>query len=148
MAEAREAYHEQMSREREYERLMKETQSGKMDRRFFSKFSDYRQIQDNDPYSSVFGESKTTQRVRTAAWQRQFEEENKDTFLPYERDSTLKRLAPNWFVRYFVKMRDNGGADSAMMLYVMFAFTVSTLCLIAYMFYTAPSRARPVEEVR
>ncbi|KAG5506578.1 hypothetical protein JIQ42_06830 [Leishmania sp. Namibia] len=140
----------QQQLDREYTQRIRElhAKKGAADRRFFQRMTDYRDIQDDDPYASVFGESGGTQRLRTAAWQRQFEEENKATELPYERTNVLARLAPNWFVRYFVDLRDNGGADHLYLLWACAFASVSLLWLVGYLFYTAPSRARPTSEIR
>ncbi|KPI83148.1 hypothetical protein ABL78_7826 [Leptomonas seymouri] len=136
--------------DREYAQQMRELHAkrGAADRRFFQRASDYRDIQDGDPYAAVFGESGSTQRLRTAAWQRQFEMENEDVELPYERTNVVARLAPNFFVRYFVNLRDNGGADHLYMLWACALITLSSLMLVGYLFYTAPSRARPTSEIR
>ncbi|KAG5485474.1 hypothetical protein LSCM1_07558 [Leishmania martiniquensis] len=140
----------QQQMDREYTQQMRELQAkrGAADRRFFQRMTDYRDIQDGDPYASVFGESGGTQRLRTAAWQRQFEKENESVELPYERTNVLARLAPNWFVRYFVDLRDSGGADHLYFLWVCAFSSVSLLWLVGYLFYTAPSRARPTSEIR
>eukprot|EP00796_Vickermania_ingenoplastis_P000621 gene623-343_t len=113
------------------------------DFRFFRRWSDYREIQDPDPLrgeGKLFGESKATAQLRTAAWQAQFEKENEDVFLPYERDTTLRKLAPNWFVRYFVHLRDSGGADHLHHLVVIGVGAATLLWLVGYLFYTAPAR--------
>lgn len=136
--------------DREYAQQMRElhAKKGAADRRFFQHTRDYREISDGDPYAAVFGESGGTQRLRTAAWQRQFEKENEDVELPYERTNVLARLAPNFFVRYFVNLRDNGGADHLYMLWSCGFMAFSALMLVSYLFYTAPSRARPTSEIR
>lgn len=140
----------QQQRDREYTQQMRELHAkrGSADRRFFQRMTDYRDIQDGDPYASVFGESGGTQRLRTAAWQRQFEKENEDVELPYERTNVLARLAPNRFVRYFVNLRDKGGADHLYFLWACALIVVSLLWVVGYLFYTAPSRARPTSEIR
>lgn len=140
----------QQQLDREYTQQMRELHAkrGSADRRFFQRMTDYRDIQDGDPYASVFGESGGTQRLRTAAWQRQFEKENEDVELPYERTNVLARLAPNWFVRYFVNLRDKGGADHLYFLWTCALIAVSLLWVVGYLFYTAPSRARPTSEIR
>lgn len=136
--------------DRDYVRQMQETRArrGAADRRFFQELKDYKDIQDGDPYASIFGESQGTQRLRTAAWQRQFERENADVELPYERTNVVARLAPNWFVRYFVNLRDRGGADHMTFLWGCAIATGSLLWLVGYLFYTSPNRARPVSEIR
>lgn len=141
---------QQQQRDREYVQQMRELHAkrGGADRRFFQGVADYRDIQDGDPYASVFGESGATQRIRTAAWQRQFEKENEDVELPYERTNVVARLAPNWFVRYFVDLRDKGGADQLYMLWTCAFVAVSLLLLVGYLFYTAPQKARPTHEIR
>lgn len=140
----------QQQLDREYTQQLRELHAkrGSADRRFFQRMTDYRDIKDGDPYASIFGESGGTQRLRTAAWQRQFEKENEDVELPYERTNVLARLAPNRFVRYFVNLRDNGGADHLYFLWTCGLIAVSLLWLIGYLFYTAPSRARPTSEIR
>lgn len=146
---------EQLQRDRrllEEERQLHRTSLRvKRDWRLFRKWSDYRDIEDPDPLrgdGKLFREAKSTSQLRTAAWQAQFEKENEDVFLPYERTSTLKKLAPNWFVRYFVQLRDRGGADHLYHLVLIGTVTMSLLLLVAYLFYTAPSRARPLKEIR
>ncbi|GET86289.1 hypothetical protein, conserved [Leishmania tarentolae] len=140
----------QQQLDREYTQQMRELHAkrGSADRRFFQRMTDYRDIHDGDPYASVFGESGGTQRLRTAAWQRQFEKENEDVELPYERTNVLARLAPNWFVRYFVNLRDKGGADHLYFLWACALTAASLLWVVGYLFYTAPSRARPTSEIR
>lgn len=156
----REAYVEQLNREKALEQLQREAQKrchssssagasgGGGDSRFFQKIKDYREIGDPDAYASIFGESKTTEKVRTAFWQRQFEEENKNVYLPYERDTRMKRLVPNWFVRYFLRMRDSGGADHIYGLYLCGVIALSLLWFVGIMFYTTPTKTRPLSEVK
>lgn len=144
---------EQMTADRrlEQEERLLNQKNHKRDWRLFRKWNDYREIQDPDPYrgeGKLFPESKSTNQLRTAAWQAQFEKENEDVFLPYERTSTLKRLAPNWFVRYFVRLRDRGGADHLYHLILCGTIAASLLLLVGYLFYTAPSRAKPLKELR
>lgn len=148
-ANAADVAHQQQI-DREYAQQMRElhAKKGAADRRFFQRTVDYRDIQDGDPYAGVFGESGGTQRLRTAAWQRQFEKENEDVELPYERTNVIAKLAPNIFVRYFVNLRDNGGADHLYMLWACAFMAGSSLLLVGYLFYTAPSRARPTSEIR
>lgn len=122
-----------------------------MDRRFFRRWSDYREIEDSDPYcgsGKLFNETSSTSQLRLSAWQAQFEKENEDCYLPYERTTVLRRLAPNWFVRYFVSLRDSGGADHVYHLVLIGTIAGSLLLLVGYLFYTAPSRAKPVKELR
>ncbi|KAG5510543.1 hypothetical protein JKF63_06840 [Porcisia hertigi] len=140
----------QQQLDREYTQQMRElhARKGAADGRFFQPVTDYRDIQDHDPYAPLFRESGGTQRLRTAAWQRQFEEENEDIELPYERTNVLARLAPNWFVRYFINLRDKGGADHLYFLWTCTFVALSLLSLIGYLFYTTPSRARPTSEIR
>jgi hypothetical protein len=142
------AYQQQV--DREYAQQMRElhAKKGAADRRFFQRLVDYREIRDGDPYAAIFGESGGTQRLRTAAWQRQFEKENEHVELPYERTNVVARLAPNFFVRYFVNLRDNGGADHLYMLWTCAFMAFTSLALVGYLFYTAPSRARPTSEIR
>ncbi|KEG06244.1 hypothetical protein DQ04_15051010 [Trypanosoma grayi] len=118
------------------------------DTRFFRKLEDYREVQDSDPYASVFGEKVSVERRRVKEWQRQFEEENADVELPYERTNILARLAPNWFVRCFVNMRDRGGAESTGFLWAIGISAVVLLWLVGYLFYTPPSKAKPIAELR
>jgi len=142
----------QAQRDREYEASLQRAQHGRevADRRFFKHVNttDYTEIKDPDPYADIFGESGGTQRLRTAAWQRQFEAENAHVELPYERTNVLSRLAPNWFVRFFVNMRDCGGATDATGLVVVAVITLSLMWWVTWMFYTAPSRSRPTHEIR
>lgn len=140
-----------MDRRLERETRLLSKKSAFRDNRFFRKWRDYREIQDPDPLrgdGKIFPESKAAAQLRIAAWQKQFEEENEDVFLPYERTSTLKRLAPNWFVAYFVRLRDTGGANHLYHLVLCGAVTVSLLLTVGWLFYTAPSRARPLREIR
>lgn len=118
------------------------------DTRFFRKAQDYREIQDGDPYAKLFGESKTTAKVRLNHWQRQFEEENADVELPYERTNILARSAPNWFVRMFINIRDAGGMDHMYHAIAFGVFVVSLMCLASYLLYTTPNKAKPTQEIR
>mmetsp|Transcript_60358 Transcript_60358/g.69961 ORF Transcript_60358/g.69961 Transcript_60358/m.69961 type:complete len:205 (+) Transcript_60358:105-719(+) len=118
------------------------------DRRFFRPLEDYREIQDGDPYAKLFGESKLTAATRVRQWQKQFEEENANVELPYERDTMLKRAAPNWFVRYFVDLRDSGGLNHGWHLAGLGVLLAVVLVTIAYLLYTTPSKARPLSELR
>jgi hypothetical protein len=118
------------------------------DTRFYRKAQDYREIQDPDPYSKLFGESKATTKTRLNAWQRQFEEENADVELPYERTNSLARSAPNWFVRFFINVRDGGGLDHMWHVVGLFLFVCMLLMTVSYLFYTAPSQAKPLSEIR
>jgi hypothetical protein len=124
------------------------SETASADTRFYRKMEDYREIQDNDPYAKLFGDSKATAKTRLNAWQRQFEAENAHIELPYERTNVLSKTAPNWFVRYFVNMRDRGGADSAMHLIWFGMFILALLALVCYLFYTPPDKARPTMEMR
>ncbi|CCD16144.1 unnamed protein product [Trypanosoma congolense IL3000] len=121
---------------------------GGPDRRFFRRVKDFREVQDDDPYASVFGERLSVKRQRIKEWQRQFEEENADVELPYERTNALARLAPNWFVRYFVNMRDRGGADPVFHIIILAVGLLMTLWIMGRLFYTPPSSARPISELR
>lgn len=123
-------------------------QAQQPDRRFFRPVEDYREIADPDPYAKVFGESKTVAKTRVRQWQKQFEEENADVELPYERTNVLKKAAPNWFVRYFIDMRDNGGLNHAWHLFGFVLLLLGAVILISYLLFTAPSQARPISEVR
>ena len=118
------------------------------DARFFRKAQDYREIQDPDPHAPLFGESKTTERIRVREWQNQFEKENEDVWLPYERDTALKRAAPNWFVQHFVQIRDGGGANS--MIYVLIPVGLAMLILGWWIrnYYVETDAAKPLSEVR
>lgn len=135
--------------DREYVQRMKEAEAGKgVDRRFFTRVEDYTQIADPDPYAGVFGESKSTQKLRVAAWQRQFEKENEDVELPYERTSRLSRLAPNWFVRMLVNVRDQGGFNHPYYLALAMSIAAFMVILLTHMTHTKPSESRPMSEVR
>lgn len=92
-------------KEAKREDLMKE----KPDSRFQQRISDFRQIQDPDPMSPLFGETNHTQKVRLKEWQKQFERENEKVWLPYERTNFATRMMPNFFVRAMVHLRDGGG---------------------------------------
>jgi hypothetical protein len=72
---------------------------------------DYREIQDNDPYADIFKERGTVARVRLREWRKQFEKENENVELPYERTNPLFRAVPNYWVRFFVKVRSQGFLD-------------------------------------
>ncbi|CUG23502.1 transmembrane protein, putative [Bodo saltans] len=122
--------------------------SAAADTRFFRKLEDYREIQENDPYAKLFGDTKATAKTRLNAWQRQFEEENANVELPYERTNVLAKTAPNWFVRYFVNLRDRGGANSLSHLVIFLLFVGSILALVTYFLYTPPDKARPTMELR
>jgi hypothetical protein len=118
------------------------------DARFFRKHKDYREIQDPDPHAALFGESTSTQRIRVREWQKQFEKENEDVWLPYERDTALKRAAPNWFVRHFVQLRDSGGADSLVYIAVPGGMSILLLSLWLRNYYVSSEDAKPLSEVR
>ncbi|KAF8303862.1 hypothetical protein TcYC6_0036230 [Trypanosoma cruzi] len=118
------------------------------DRRFYRKVEDYREVQDDDPYAGVFKERVGVERRRLKEWQRQFEEENAHVELPYERTNVIARIAPNWFVRYFLNLRDKGGVEHGGFLWACAFVTLSLLWLVGYFFYTPPSKARPIAELR
>jgi hypothetical protein len=119
------------------------------DRRFFQKLTDYREIQDPDPYATLFGESKQTEKIRIREWQKQFEEENKDVWLPYERTSRISRMAPNWFVRYFVELRNKGGIKSLHSFFFGLAVIAALLLFASYLSGRRPSdQCAPIEELR
>jgi len=109
------------------------------DSRYYQDASDYRQIKDTDPYAELFGESKTTSRVRIRFWQKQFEEENKDTWLPYERTNAFLRALPNWPVRYLVKLRDMGGYQTPLPMFVWLFVTLGGGGSYTYFFLMRPS---------
>jgi hypothetical protein len=81
------------------------------DARYSRKVEDYREIQDNDPYATLFGERVSVARVKLAEWRKQFERENADVELPYERTNVLFRAVPNRWVRFFVRVRSRGFMD-------------------------------------
>ncbi|ESL08224.1 hypothetical protein TRSC58_04077 [Trypanosoma rangeli SC58] len=118
------------------------------DRRFYRKLEDYREVQDDDPYAGVFAESVGVKRRRVKEWQRQFEEEDSNVELPYERTNVIARLAPNWFVRYFLNVRDKGGVEHAGFLWACALITSGLLWVVGYMFYTPPTEASPIAELR
>lgn len=118
------------------------------DRRFSRPLQDYTEVQDQDPYRGLFHESKSTVKLRTSQWQKQFEEENAHVELPYERTNPLSRTAPNWFVRYFVNIRDRGGLDSTKHLNAVVGFTVAVLCAYSVLTQTRARDARPIHEVK
>ncbi|EPY36703.1 hypothetical protein STCU_00449 [Strigomonas culicis] len=60
----------------------------------------------------------------------------------------MKRLVPNWFVAYFVRLRDSGGADHIYGLYTCGVIALSLLWWVGWLFYTAPSKTRPLSEVK
>ncbi|CCW69535.1 unnamed protein product [Phytomonas sp. Hart1] len=144
-----EGFFKQQQIDREYIQRMREAEHDKdIDRRFFSRINDYRDIADTDPYAEVFGESASTRRLRTAAWQRQFEKENEDVELPYERTNSIARLAPNWFVRYLINLRDSGGSDHLYFLVALGILAVALLSSAIYMFRAHPRKAKPISEIR
>lgn len=118
------------------------------DRRFYRRVEDYREVQDDDPYAGVFAERASVKKRRVEEWQRQFEEENAHVELPYERTNVIARLAPNWFVRYFLNMRDKGGVDHLGLLWLCVIISLGLLWAVGYMFYTPPQQARSIAEVR
>ena len=124
------------------------TPSDAPDRRFARPIQDYTEVQDQDNYSGLFRESTATVKLRTSQWQKQFEEENAHVELPYERTNVLARTAPNWFVRYFVNIRDNGGMDSTRQLNFVFGFTVVVVCSYTVFTQTRSRDARPLQEVK
>ena len=111
------------------------------DTRFARQATDYREIQDDDPYAGLFGERKTVERARVKEWQAQFERENAHVELPYDRDSFATRMMPNWFVRFTCRMRENGGFDVTYLLF----YVALILCTIA-LFYMGSNRMRGEEE--
>ncbi len=118
------------------------------DSRFFRKHKDYREIQDPDPHAGLFGESKATEKTRVREWQKQFEKENENVWLPYERDTALKRAAPNWFVRHFVQLRDRGGSESVVYIAVPFLGSFGILGLWLRSYYVTREEAKPLSDVR
>eukprot|EP00760_Papus_ankaliazontas_P030834 PhM_4_TR5040/c0_g1_i1/m.6666 len=96
------------------------------DRRFYRPHSDYREIQDGDPYSTVFGERQTVANERLREWQKQFEKENADVLLPYERDTFLKRLMPNWAIVKLQRVQRYGPQR----MWPLFAFMGGTLYFV------------------
>ncbi|RHW68053.1 hypothetical protein DPX39_110101200 [Trypanosoma brucei equiperdum] len=140
-------YKDERQRRRRYEGPKVRDSAGP-DRRFYRRLKDFREVQDDDPYAGVFNERDSVKKQRVKEWQRQFEEENADVELPYERTNVLARLPPNWFVRYFVNMRDRGGADSLVHVVILAVGLFMTLWIIGRLFYTPPSQARPISELR
>ena len=108
------------------------------DSRYYQGVSDFRQIKDADPYADLFGESKATSRVRVRFWQKQFEEENRDTWLPYERTNILLRSIPNWPIKYLVKLRDRGGYQTITPMVIWLVFVLSVASLYTYFFLARP----------
>lgn len=115
----------------------------KPDARYAQRIQDFRQIQDPDPLSRLFGESKNTQKVRVREWQRQFEKENEDTWLPYERTNFLTRSMPNWFVKRIVAMRDRGGLSNSFAPVYAFTFIALLLTYYKLMYVTETKKADP-----
>ncbi|KAG8346010.1 hypothetical protein TRVL_03150 [Trypanosoma vivax] len=141
-------YRHEVERERRYYAGPRARGSSGPDKRFYRKVEDFREVQDDDPYAGVFGERASVRQQRVKEWQRQFEEENADVELPYERTNVLARIAPNWFVRYFVNMRDRGGADSPKHIVLLAFILFGSLWIVGQLFYTTPGKARPVSELR
>lgn len=85
--------------------------SQRPDARHSRPVDDYRELQDPDPYASIFKEKKSFGRLRLQEWRKQFERENEGVELPYERTNPLFRAVPNWWVRMFVRIRSKGFID-------------------------------------
>ena len=111
------------------------------DTRFAQRATDYRQIQDNDPYSSLFGERKSVERLRVKEWQSQFERENAHVELPYDRDGFAARVMPNWFARLACRLRENAGFDPVYPV----LFCAMCLCIVA-LYYMGMNRMKGEEE--
>jgi len=117
------------------------------DLRFSKPLKDYREIKDNDPYASIFGERESVSRERTTAWQKQFEKENEGVELPYERNSWLKRMMPNRYVRWAVRIKDHGPTRVWPVFLLMFS-SVGGVMLWRTQWYKPKEYYREVNEVR
>ena len=114
----------------------------KLDTRFSQRITDFRQIQDPDAMSQLFGETKHTQKVRVREWQRQFEKENENVWLPYERTNFLTRnFMPNWFVKMMVEARDRGGFGRGPFIGVFFFVLFVLYGFARSMYGTAEEKA-------
>lgn len=99
----------------------------RQDSRFTRKLNDFREMEDDDPYAGLFGEKRSFVRTKVGAWRNQFEKENQNVELPYERSGFLTRSAPNWFVKWMIGLRENQGLD---FIYLFGAFG-TVLILVA-----------------
>ena len=99
----------------------------RQDSPFTRKMKDFREMEDNDPYAGLFGEKRSFVRTKVGAWRNQFEKENENVELPYERSGFLTRSAPNWFVKWMIGLRENQGLD---FIYLFGAFG-TVLILVA-----------------
>jgi hypothetical protein len=103
-------FHDQRSEKAMEHRRREEAQVP--DRRFFRPVEDFREVGSGDEYSNLFGESTSVARTRLKAWRAQYEKENENVELPYERTNIVFRATPNWFVRLMMGIREQGGLQS------------------------------------
>lgn len=118
------------------------------DRRFYRKVEDFREITDSDPYSVLFREKASVIKTRMRAWRRQFEEENAHVEAPYERTNPIFRLTPNFWVRYFLRVRDEGGLSSAKGLHLFMFLVFSLLVFYSYKVYVHPDKAKALRNLQ
>ena len=87
-------------------------------------------------------------KTRLQAWREQFEKENANVELPYERTNVVFRSVPNWFVRFFMRVRDAGGPKTTNGLHIFMASVMVLLCVLGTLFYVHPLKARPITELK
>lgn len=118
------------------------------DRRFFRKIEDFREIQENDPYSSIFREKASTIKLRLQAWRAQYEKENATVEAPYERTNPIFRMAPNAWVRLFIRVRDDGGISSGWVLHLGMAVIAAVAIIYTAIVYVRPKDAKALRNVQ
>ncbi len=118
------------------------------DSRFFRKLKDFREYKDPDPLGAGFYEKKTVSQERIKVWQKQFEEENKDQELPYDRTNLLYRAVPNWFVRRMLKIREEGGLKTYLVHSCIFFGTIFLCGFLNTFIRVAPSQALKIDSLR
>ena len=111
------------------------------DTRFSQKMTDFRQIQDDDPYAPLFGERESVTKARVKEWQAQFERENAAVEIPYDRDGFAARIMPNWFVRLTCRLRENAGFDPIFPVLIC----ICVLSIVS-MYYIGTNRMKGEEE--
>ena len=84
-------------------------------------------MEDDDPYHQLFGERRSFVRTKVGAWRSQFEKENENVELPYERTNRMSKTAPNWFVKGMIGIRENQGFDP----WYMFGMFFVAMILVA-----------------
>jgi hypothetical protein len=116
------------------------------DARFARKVNDYREIQDDDAYAGLFAERTSVAKTRLYSWRKQFEEENADVELPYERTSRWRRMVPNSFIRMMIRVRDSGIPDPNFFMAVMFFF-LSGVLIFSYFSEASSGEHRDSTEI-